>query len=84
MTVFAGTRDILWPDNELLYEGFRECGTPVRMVIGQGLGHVYPVYPLVPEAADARRRIVEELVSMEAEAKEADAKLEEDTVCAFR
>lgn len=83
VTLFAGTREILWPDNELLYEGFRECGTPVRMVIGQGLGHVYPVYPLVPEAADARRRIVEELVSMEAETKEADAKSEKDTACAF-
>ena len=51
VTIFVGTREILYPDARELYEKIRdqeEC----RLFISEGMNHVFPLLP-VPEAKQA-------------------------------
>lgn len=52
VAIYVGTRDILYPDCLLLYYRLHRCGVPSDIVIGRGLNHVYPIYP-IPEAGEA-------------------------------
>ena len=54
--LFAGTREILYPDVEKLCRRMKEAGVEVEMITGEGMNHDYPLYP-IPEAADAVRRM---------------------------
>lgn len=62
VNLFVGTREILYPDVLRLYTCLREAGTDAALTLGNGLGHVYPIYP-IPEARTARRQI-EDLLSL--------------------
>ncbi len=44
VTIFVGTRELFYPDDTLLYEKLRN-NPRVRLYIGSGQNHVYPVYP---------------------------------------
>ena len=55
--IFVGTREVLYPDNILLYNKLKENGVDASIVVGNGLNHVYPIYP-IPEAKKAIERIV--------------------------
>ena len=56
--VFAGTREILFPDAKLFYDRVNATGVHAELYIGRGLNHNYPLYPL-PEAKWAIDRMVE-------------------------
>ncbi len=44
VSIFVGTRELFYPDDTLLYEKLK--GNPkVKLYVGQGQNHVYPVYP---------------------------------------
>lgn len=44
VSIFVGTRELFYPDDTLLYEKLK--GNPnVKLYIGKGQNHVYPVYP---------------------------------------
>ncbi len=60
VTVLGGTRELLWPDIRKLCARIREAGADVRLLVGEGLNHVYPFYP-IPEARTAFRRICDAL-----------------------
>ncbi|MBO5328164.1 MAG: alpha/beta hydrolase fold domain-containing protein, partial [Clostridia bacterium] len=45
--IFIGTRDILYPDNLLLYNKLQKEGVNAYLTVGTNLNHVYPVYPTV-------------------------------------
>jgi epsilon-lactone hydrolase len=53
--MFFGTRDILSPGGRLLTQRAREAGWELTSVEEPDLLHVYPLLPLVPEAARAWR-----------------------------
>jgi epsilon-lactone hydrolase len=55
--VFTGTDDILNVDAHRLVEKCREHGQPVHLHEVQGMQHVYPLLPFVPEAKSAREHI---------------------------
>lgn len=57
VTVFAGTREILYPDARLFLERVRATGANAEFVEGRGLNNNFPLYPL-PEANKAIDRIV--------------------------
>lgn len=63
ITLYVGTRDILWPDTVLLAERAREAGVEVELVEEQGLVHVHPLLP-IPEGRAARDRIVHDLAAL--------------------
>ena len=46
--IVQGTNDILCPDNLILYQHMKDAGVDVTLVQGEGLWHVFAVYP-IPE-----------------------------------
>ena len=56
VTIFVGTRELFYPDDTLLYEKLRN-NPRVRLYIGSGQNHVYPVYPTL-EGRIATERIM--------------------------
>ena len=54
--IFVGTRELLYPDIMEFYEKFDK--NKVKLIIGEGMNHVYPIYP-IPEAKKALRQIIE-------------------------
>ena len=50
--LFVGTREIFYPDVTDFYGMLQALSINTELVIGEGLNHVYPLYP-IPEADDA-------------------------------
>lgn len=57
VTVFVGTREILYPDIALFIQKLRDTGVNVKLYTGRGLFHIYPLYP-IPEAKSVMKRVV--------------------------
>lgn len=57
VVLFAGTREVFYPDVVEFACKLEEAGVNVRLHIGTGLNHVYPLLP-VPEARSALNAIV--------------------------
>lgn len=55
--VFAGTRELLYPDAKLLYDRIAATGIHAEFHEGRGLNHNFPLYP-TPEASRALEAIV--------------------------
>lgn len=60
LTLYCGTRDILWPDAQLLVAKARSAGVEIDYQEQPGLVHVYPLTPS-REGRAARRSIVDTL-----------------------
>lgn len=56
--IFAGTRELLYPDARLLHDRIAATGTHAVFCEGRGLNHNFPLYP-TPEAIHAIEKIVE-------------------------
>lgn len=54
--VVAGSNEILWPDIMKFYNIMRDNKQNIRLVCGQGLFHVFPLYS-IPEADEAKNEI---------------------------
>ena len=54
--VYVGTREIFYPDVTAFVQKAEEAGVACELVVGQGLNHVWPVYP-TPEASAAQADI---------------------------
>lgn len=54
--LFVGTREIFYPDVTAFYAMLQEQGIASELYVGEGMNHVYPVYP-IPEANDAFEQI---------------------------
>lgn len=58
VTIFVGTRELLYPDEIVLYNKLRKNDISSRLIVGEGMNHVYPVYS-IPEAKTARKQIAD-------------------------
>lgn len=63
MTVYVGTRDILWPDAIVLRRRAKAAGVALELVEAEGMMHVYPLVP-IPEGRVAADRIVRDLAGL--------------------
>ena len=54
--LFVGTREIFYPDVTDFYSMLTEQGVQAKLYIGEGMNHVYPLYP-IPEASAAARTV---------------------------
>jgi epsilon-lactone hydrolase len=63
MTIYVGTRDILWPDAVVLARHAKAAGVEVELVEAKGMMHVYPLVP-IPEGRAAADRIVRDLTGL--------------------
>ena len=57
-TLFVGTHEILYSDIKKFYKKLIDNDIDVELNIGEGMNHVYPIYPLVPESKEAYKHIV--------------------------
>lgn len=57
VTIYCGTRELLYPDIMLARDALGAAGVEVDMHIGRGMNHDYPLMPL-PEAETAVREVV--------------------------
>lgn len=60
--LFVGTAEIFYPDVTQAAKKMFESGSDVTLVIGNGLYHVFPVYPDVPES-DESIRLISDFIS---------------------
>lgn len=58
VNIFIGTREILYPDNIILYNVLLESKVKVKLYKGIGMNHVYNVYP-IPEARRALKQVLD-------------------------
>lgn len=58
ITIFAGTRDVLWPDDLKFSQMLTEQGIEHIYIEEENLNHPYALFP-IPEAADARKVMVD-------------------------
>ncbi len=58
-TIFVGTHEVLYPDIIEFYNKLKDNGIDVELNVGEEMSHVYPLYPLVPEAKEAFNHIVD-------------------------
>jgi acetyl esterase/lipase len=61
-TIFVGTHEIIYPDIVEFYNKLHDNGVDAELIVGEEMSHVYPLYPMVPEAKEAFNRIVEILL----------------------
>ena len=53
-TLFVGTREILYPDVTSFCQKLKDAGVDAVLHVGEGMNHIYPLYPIVPEAGEAK------------------------------
>ncbi|MBQ1826630.1 MAG: alpha/beta hydrolase [Erysipelotrichaceae bacterium] len=58
VTLFTGTHELFYPDIIRLYQMLQNQGIKSRLIVGEGLNHVYPAFP-IPEADRALDQIAE-------------------------
>ena len=58
VTVFSGTREIFYPDEQILCQKLQSAGVNARFYIGNGLNHDYPMHN-TPEGKNAVRFIMD-------------------------
>jgi acetyl esterase/lipase len=61
-TLFVGTHEIFYPDVVEFYNKLKDNGIDAELNVGEGMTHVYAIYPLVPESKEAFKHIVEILL----------------------
>ena len=64
-TLFVGTHETLYPDIQKFYKMLTDSGIDAELNVGEGMNHVYPIYPLVPESKEAFNHIVDVILSQD-------------------
>lgn len=59
--IFAGENEIFYKDIKKYVENLKTDGVNVKFVVGNGLFHIYPLFPM-PEAKRAFKEIKEEII----------------------
>ena len=64
-TLFVGTHEVLYSDMQKFYKKLTDSDVDVELNIGEGMNHVYPIYPLVPESKEAFKHIVDVILNQD-------------------
>lgn len=59
--LFTGSKELVYPDICLFYDKLKENGVSCKLIIGDNMGHIYPLYP-IKECKEAKNIIVKELI----------------------
>ena len=59
--IFAGDNEIFYKDIEKYVQNLKESGVDVRFIVGKGLFHIYPLFP-IPEAKKAFKEMKKEII----------------------
>lgn len=55
--IIVGTHDIMYPDSTELVQKLKTARIPVKLTVGRGMFHIYPLYP-VPESERVMKQVV--------------------------
>jgi acetyl esterase/lipase len=61
----VGTHEVLYSDMQKFYKKLTENDVDVELNIGEGMNHVYPIYPLVPESKEAFNHIADVILNQD-------------------
>ena len=64
VVLYSGNREILYPDLCKLQETMSKAGVNVKYIVGEGMNHVYQVYP-IPEARKTLAEVQKEIENVE-------------------
>ncbi len=64
-TLFVGTHEVLYSDMQKFYKKLTDSDVDVELNIGEGMNHVYPIYPLVPESKEAFNHIIDVILNQD-------------------
>lgn len=59
--IFVGENEIFYQDIKKYVENLKNDGVNVKLVVGSGLFHIYPLFP-IPEAKEAFKEIKKEII----------------------
>ena len=59
--IFAGTNEIFYNDIKTYVQNLKDDGVEVKFIEGEGLFHIYPMFPM-PEAKKAFKEIKKEII----------------------
>ena len=59
--IFSGTNEIFYKDISEYVENLKRDGVDIKFVTGEGLFHIYPMFPM-PEAKKAFNKIKKEII----------------------
>ncbi|MEE1335138.1 alpha/beta hydrolase [Methanobrevibacter sp.] len=59
--IFSGTGEIFYKDIEIYVEKLKKCNVDVKFIKGEGLFHIYPLFPS-PEAKKAFKEVKKEII----------------------
>ena len=59
--IFVGENEIFYQDIKKYVENLKSDGVNVKLVVGRGLFHIYPLFP-IPEAKGAFKEIKKEII----------------------
>ena len=57
MLVLVGTDEILYDESIVLHERLLGAGVVAELIVGEDMFHVWPAFPMLPEAGEAMRAI---------------------------
>ena len=60
--LYVGTHEIFYPDVVKFHEKLKDNNVDAELMVGEGMNHVYPIYPFVPESKKAFNQIAEILL----------------------
>lgn len=63
MYVFTGSHDVVATDSRELVSRVNAAGGQIEYVEARGMQHVYPIFPLLPEARRAKKRMAQLLAT---------------------
>ena len=56
--IFAGTNDIMFPDEKIAIQKFRESNVELEVIEGENMPHIWPILPVMKEAKLAFSEII--------------------------
>ena len=59
--IFAGENEIFFKDIEKYVENLKNDGVSVELIVGSGMFHIYPLFPM-PEAISAFKEVKKEII----------------------
>lgn len=71
ITLYVGTREMLWPDAEKFRSLAGEQGVEIDYREWEGMNHCFCVYP-IPEALESRREMIEMIGELDAKLKKSE------------
>ncbi len=59
--LFLGTQDIMYPDEQIMVRKLKESNIKHKVILGEGMPHIWPFLPVLKEAKLALSEIIAEL-----------------------